>query len=66
MLGMIDVLYAKNTTWASDSMTQATQKLLDEFEALPDREPQSAEWNRTISFGAPASYYGGSADSRRR
>src|SRR2546428_622054 len=33
-----DKLDAKNTKWDSDFVTQATQKLLDEFEALPDRD----------------------------
>jgi hypothetical protein len=37
-LGITDKLDAKNTKWDSDFMTQATQKLLDEFEALPDRD----------------------------
>ena len=33
-----DKLDAKNTKWDSDFVTQATQKLLDEFEALPDQD----------------------------
>ena len=37
-LGTTDRLDAKNTKWDSDFVTQATQKLLDEFEALPDRD----------------------------
>ena len=37
-LGITDKLDAKNTKWDSDFVTKATQKLLDEFEALPDRE----------------------------
>ena len=28
----------KNSTWDSDLVTHATQKLLEEFEALPDRD----------------------------
>jgi hypothetical protein len=31
-------LDAKNTKWESDSVTKATQKLLDEFETLPDQD----------------------------
>jgi hypothetical protein len=37
-LGITDKLDAKNTKWGSDFVTKATQKLLDEFEALPDRD----------------------------
>ena len=37
-LGSTATLDAKNTTWESDFVTKATQKLLDEFEALPDRD----------------------------
>jgi hypothetical protein len=37
-LGNTDALDAKNTTWDSDFVTHATQKLLDDFEALPDRD----------------------------
>jgi hypothetical protein len=28
----------KNTKWDADSVTHATQKLIDEFEALPERD----------------------------
>ena len=31
-------LDVKDTTWDSDSVTPATQKLIEEFEALPDRD----------------------------
>ena len=33
-----DTLDAKNTEWESDFVTPATQTLLDDFEALPDRD----------------------------
>jgi len=36
--GSTDKLDAKNAKWDSDFMTQATKKLLDEFDALPDRD----------------------------
>jgi hypothetical protein len=37
-LGINDELDAKNTTWDSDFVTHVTQKLIEEFEALPDRD----------------------------
>ena len=37
-LRITDKLDAKNTKCDSDFVTQATQKLLDEFEALPERD----------------------------
>ena len=37
-LRITDKLDAKNTRCDSDFVTQATQKLLDEFEALPERD----------------------------
>ena len=37
-LGSTAELDAKKTTWDADFMTQATKKLLEEFEALPDRD----------------------------
>jgi hypothetical protein len=37
-LGITDKLDAKHTTWDSEFVTQATQKMLEEFEALPDQE----------------------------
>lgn len=39
-LGLVTTaeLDAKNATCDSDSMTQATKRLLEEFDALPDRE----------------------------
>jgi hypothetical protein len=37
-LGINPKLDAKNTKWDSDFVTEATQKLLDEIEALPDRD----------------------------
>ena len=53
-LGITDKLDAKNTTWDSDFMTQATQKLLEEFEALPDRDRSElvAELARRVALGA--------------
>ena len=35
---MINKLDVTNPTWDSDSVTQATKKLIEEFEALPDQE----------------------------
>ena len=37
-LGINDELDEKNTTWDADFVTHATQRLLDEIEALPDRD----------------------------
>ena len=37
-LGINGELDVKDTTWDSDSVTPATQKLIEEFEALPDRD----------------------------
>jgi len=37
-LGITNKLDVKNSTWDSDFVTHATQKLLEEFEALPDRD----------------------------
>lgn len=37
-LGFTDKLDAKRTKCESDPMTQAAKKLLDEFDALPDRD----------------------------
>ena len=47
-----DKLDAKNTKWDSDSVTKATQKLLDEFEALPDldRSELVAELARRVAL----------------
>ena len=51
-LGITDTLDANNTKWDSDFVTQATQKLLDEFEALPDRDPSEfvAELARRVAL----------------
>jgi hypothetical protein len=53
-LGITDKLDVKNTTWDSDFVTHATQKLLDEFEALPDRDRSElvAELARRVALAA--------------
>jgi hypothetical protein len=50
----IDPLDANNTTWDSDFVTDATQKLLDDFEALPDRDRSElvAELARRVSLAS--------------
>ena len=50
--GITDRLGAKNTTWDSDFVTQAMQKLLEEFDALPDRDRSElvAELARRIAL----------------
>jgi len=50
----IETLDANNTTWDSDFVTDATQKLLDEFEALPDRDRSElvAELARRVSLAS--------------
>ncbi|PYR21260.1 MAG: hypothetical protein DMF94_08720 [Acidobacteria bacterium] len=44
----------KNTKWDSDFVTEATQKLLDEIEALPDRDRSelAAELARRVALAA--------------
>jgi hypothetical protein len=51
-LGITGKLDAKSTTWDSDFMTPATQKLLDEFDALPDgdRSELVAELARRVAL----------------
>jgi len=47
-------LTPKNTKWDSDFVTEATQKLLDEIEALPDRDRSElvAELARRVALAA--------------
>jgi hypothetical protein len=51
-LGTTNKLDATHTTWDSDSVTQATRKLLEEFEALPepDRSELVAELARRVAL----------------
>lgn len=53
ILGITDKLDVKNTTWESDFVTDVTQKLLDEFDALPDRDRSElvAELARRVALG---------------
>jgi hypothetical protein len=47
-----DNLDANNTKWDADFVTQATKKLLEEFEALPDRDRSElvAELTRRVAL----------------
>ena len=50
---MNDKLDAKNTTWDSDFVTHATEKLIAKFETLPDRDRSElvAELARRVALG---------------
>jgi hypothetical protein len=51
-VGTTNKLDLTNTTWDSGSVTQATRKLLEEFEALPepDRSELVAELARRVAL----------------